>query len=193
MEVKFLDELRSKTQLKHKLLEQTAISKAIISPGVTLDQYEEYLQKIWCLHAPVEKVVHSILQPHVTDLAERKKSEKILLDLQELNSQPKNCTQTFLDAEFIPSIGFCLGILYVIEGSTLGGMHILKNLTASIGKDARIPTNFLNAYGQHTGSKWKYFLEILHKYESSATAGEVGEIIDGAVYGFNQTYKIFNA
>lgn len=192
MEVKFLEALRSKTHSVHKLLEQTLISRAIVSPEVTLDVYKAYLQKVWCLHAPVEKTVHPLLAPYIHDLAGRQKSEKILLDLHSLNTEPDTCSISFLDADFIPSISFCFGIMYVIEGSTLGGMHILRNVTTSI-KDENLPTHFFNAYGQYTGSKWKLFLEILNNYENAVNAEQAAEIIEGAIYGFNQTYKIFNA
>jgi len=193
MGTKFLEELRSKTHSIHRLIEQTEISKAIISPGVTLVQYEQYLQKVLCLHRAVEETIHPLLSTYIPDLAERQKSEKILSDLKELHFQPKNYPISFLDAEFIPSIGFCFGILYVVEGSTLGGMYILKNMIASVGKDNQIPTKFLTAYGQHTGSKWKMFLETLNEYVNSRNADEAEEVIKGATYGFNQVYKLFKA
>ena len=100
MGTKFLEELRSKTHSIHRLIEQTEISKAIISPGVTLVQYEQYLQKVLCLHRAVEETIHPLLSTYIPDLAERQKSEKILSDLKELHFQPKNYPISFLDAEF---------------------------------------------------------------------------------------------
>jgi heme oxygenase len=193
MEDQFLEELRTKTNSLHKLVEQTAVSKAIISPDLTRNQYEVYLQKAFCLHADAENKVFPVLSPYIDDIAERKKTDKITLDLKELGFPIKHQSITFIDENFISTISFCFGIMYVVEGSTLGGMHILKNIKASIGKNADVPVHFFNAYGQHTGSKWKLFLEKLNAYKRTIDSTEAAKIIDGAIYGFNRTYELFNA
>lgn len=189
----FLDELKSKTQALHKRVEQTALSKAIVSPAVTLDEYKRYLQKMWLLHAAAENILFPILSPYMKDLAERRKSGNIRSDLQALHSAVETGEPgKFLDAQFNPSPSFCFGMLYVLEGSTLGGLHIVKNVMASLGKDAAAATSFLTVYGAHTGSKWKEFLQVLNVYRQSVKEEEAAELIDGAIYAFNRTFELFN-
>ncbi|WGM37769.1 biliverdin-producing heme oxygenase [Caulobacter sp. NIBR1757] len=52
-----------------------------------------------------------------------------------------------------------LGILYVLEGSTLGGQVIRKRLLSrGAGLDG---VSFLDPYGAETGPRWKGFLAVL--------------------------------
>lgn len=189
----FLDELKSKTHFLHKRVEQTALSKAIVSPELTLDQYKRYLQKMWQLHTDAERIVFPILSSYIKDIAERKKSNKISSDLENLQSPVERDQQgKFIDAQFIPTPNFCFGLLYVVEGSTLGGMYIVKNVVASLGKEVEDATSFLTVYGPHTGSNWKEFLQILNDYRKSIPEQKEAELIDGAQYAFNRTYELFN-
>lgn len=192
----FLEELRSKTHLLHKRVEQTPFSRAILSPSLKADQYIQYLQRLLPVHADTEKEVFPVLSPYLLDIQERKKSDKIVLDLHALNAadaMKEETTFTFLDQHFIPNIPFCFGLMYVVEGSTLGGLYISRHLMTTVARDEKISTHFLNAYGQHTGNKWKRFLDALNNYAASVPTKETTDIVNGAVYGFNRTFELFNA
>lgn len=54
-----------------------------------------------------------------------------------------------------------LGLLYVLEGSTLGGQVIRKRLLAD-GGDLK-GVSFLDPYGSETGPRWKAFLAVLDR------------------------------
>lgn len=58
-----------------------------------------------------------------------------------------------------------LGMLYVLEGSTLGGRMIARALDARGISDPRL--RFLDPYGPETGTRWRGFLQVLE--------GEVGD------------------
>ena len=73
-----------------------------------------------------------------------------------------------------------LGLLYVIEGSTLGGRIILKQL-AALGIDRR-GLDFLDPYGAETGRMWRQFLAVLAREAGSAAA--VKDAVRGARNGF---------
>ena len=60
---------------------------------------------------------------------------------------------------------FALGILYVVEGSSLGGRFILKNLETIPGLDNGKGVSYFTGYGNKTGSQWKNFLNFLTTYE----------------------------
>ena len=47
------------------------------------------------------------------------------------------------------------GCLYVIEGATLGGQIIIKNLNFNLGLTAAAGASFCDGYGAQTGSRWK--------------------------------------
>ncbi len=74
-----------------------------------------------------------------------------------------------------------LGMLYVIEGSTLGGRIILRQLAARGIDDPRLA--FLDPYGADTGRHWRDFLAILER-ETSDDAANAAEAVQGAIRGF---------
>jgi heme oxygenase (biliverdin-IX-beta and delta-forming) len=58
-----------------------------------------------------------------------------------------------------------IGAFYVKEGSTLGGVYILKSLK-KIPHLEPVPEAFYNCYGEETGKMWKSFCEALNKLET---------------------------
>ncbi|WP_278009613.1 biliverdin-producing heme oxygenase [Flavobacterium gyeonganense] len=79
--------------------------------------------------------------------------------------------------------------MYVIEGSTLGGRYILKNITTIAGLDKGQGVSYFNGYGEKTGNYWKSFLIFLEEYEQSYNCGNT--IIEGAIYAFDSIHKHF--
>jgi heme oxygenase (biliverdin-IX-beta and delta-forming) len=75
-----------------------------------------------------------------------------------------------------------LGLLYVLEGSTLGGQVIRKRLLSQgAGLDG---VSFLDPYGAETGPRWKAFLSVLDR-ECPPHRPEAGEAAArGGVAGF---------
>jgi heme oxygenase len=74
-----------------------------------------------------------------------------------------------------------LGMLYVLEGSTLGGRLILRTL-AEHGVDEP-DLAFLDPYGAQTGVRWRSFLAILER-ETAGEADLADQAASGAVRGF---------
>jgi heme oxygenase (biliverdin-IX-beta and delta-forming) len=54
-----------------------------------------------------------------------------------------------------------LGMLYVLEGATLGGRLIIRTLTNRGVDDPSLA--FLDPYGAQTGSRWRSFLSVLSR------------------------------
>lgn len=75
-----------------------------------------------------------------------------------------------------------LGLLYVLEGSTLGGQVIRKRLLA----DGRPldGLSFLDPYGVETGPRWKSFLAILDRECPPDRPADTDAAVRGAVRGF---------
>ena len=83
---------------------------------------------------------------------------------------------------------FLLGIVYVTEGSTLGGRVILKNVQKKLGLEPGQGATYFAGYGDDTAKMWKEFLGRLIEYE--AQTGERDRIIAGANYAFKYIYEI---
>ena len=75
-----------------------------------------------------------------------------------------------------------LGSLYVMEGSTLGGRVIQRNVTLRLGWDGRAGCRYFAGYGAATGPMWRAFLARLDQ----VPAAQAGRIADGAVATFER-------
>jgi heme oxygenase len=47
--------------------------------------------------------------------------------------------------------------MYVLEGSTLGGVHLSKMIRDRVNLDSRKGLKFFNGYGEQTLSRWEAF------------------------------------
>lgn len=82
-----------------------------------------------------------------------------------------------------------LGAMYVIEGSTLGGNVIAKQLSKTEGFD-NVTFNFFGCYQENTGPMWKNFKEVL---DTEVTEEHYNEVLSGAkktIYVFTERQLI---
>lgn len=182
--------LKQATEALHRSVEANPISKAIMSPQLSPAVYAEYLQRSFLIHEGVETTVFPVVRPIVNDVEARIKTTSILEDLLQLGKKQKPSGAMLLDEHYRNSPAFNLGLMYVTEGSVLGGQYILKNIKKTLGEEA--PGAFLNVYGEKTGSTWKQFLEALNAFAEKASEVEKQEIIDGALYGFKQVGHVLS-
>jgi heme oxygenase len=80
-----------------------------------------------------------------------------------------------------------LGMLYVLEGSTLGGRFILRALTERGIADSDLA--FLDPYGDRTGARWRSFLAVLGR-EVGDDEPLVAKACHGAVRAFDHAERI---
>jgi heme oxygenase (biliverdin-IX-beta and delta-forming) len=185
--VDFLDKLKNHTAPAHKKLESLSVSASILSPNMKIDEYCHYLSLMYDVHNNTQEIVFPLLTAVISDLKEREKTQLIHQDLSYLNYTKKNTASVFRNENI--TVPFALGILYVIEGSTLGGRFILKNVETIPGLDQQHGVSYFTGYGNQTGSYWKTFLNLLTAYEEQNNCQN--EIIEGAVYAFECIYNHF--
>lgn len=77
----------------------------------------------------------------------------------------------------VRGVAEALGLMYVLEGSTLGGRVIRKQL-AALGQDMT-GLSFLDPYGEAVSARWRAFLAIVDVQDARAVAA-------GAVAGFRE-------
>jgi len=180
--ITFLDNIRNKTSESHKNLEAIPISKLLVNPNISLHAYSLYLSLMHDVVSDYEKNIYPLVENVILDISERKKADLILNDLKSIGEE-KQKGHTFLkhsDQKF--STPFALGMLYVLEGSTLGGRFILKNIQENLGLDEENGVSYFSGYGNKTGSYWKKFLVYFTEFETQNNTEE--EIIAGADFAF---------
>lgn len=183
----FLNDLKTQTAHSHKKLEALPISLSIVSQDMKIEEYINYLSLMHDVHQDTENIIYPMLSEIVKDLDQRKKRYLIEDDLLFLNHKKNHLSKVFQDTDI--NIPFALGVLYVIEGSTLGGRFILKNVSKFPELSGNNGTSYFNGYGDKTGSYWKAFLNILSGYERDFNCGD--EIIKGAKYAFDSIHDHF--
>ena len=185
----FMNSLRQETAPMHQKLEQSALSMALLRPDVTPADYTQYLRAMRQVVAWHENHVFPLVISVVTDLGSRHKLTMIDLDLKSLSHDGETLLPEFNPVQPPVTTAAAMGYLYVLEGSTLGGMVILKHLQ---GRDFATPenTSFFAGYGKNTGNLWRGFLEVLGNYAETSQQQE--EIIAGARRAFGDIDVYFN-
>jgi heme oxygenase len=150
--------LRERTHPLHHRLEERL---DILSQIRSLDNYRHLLQRLYGFYVPVENILVPMTAdgkiPGI-DYRERRKAPKIARDLRaiapgiRLEELPL-CT----DLPRLNTAEQTLGCLYVLEGATLGGQIISRQLRESLGIAAEDGAAFYNGYGSDTGRQWKMF------------------------------------
>lgn len=186
--VTFLENLRSQTNDSHKKLENLPVSASILSQNLSVKAYAHYLLLMRDVHAQMEHAVFPTLSGLIPDLEQRRKSGLLEADLDSIDASKKDMQVVFKSAADF-SVPFALGMMYTVEGSSLGGRFILKNINAVLGYDENNGAKYFAGYGNHSGSYWKNFLNILTGYEQQTGSGP--EIIAGAQFAFDAIHDHF--
>jgi heme oxygenase len=184
----FLHELRSQTQPLHQALELLPLSAAIVAGSLTKDQYISYLQAMYPVVRELEEDIYPRLREFIPDLPQRAKLQMLKRDLDFLNALPEHPPKPFEAAGYEFSVPSAMGIMYVIEGSTLGGRVIVKNVEKVLGFDDDNGAVYFSGYGKDTGVLWKAFLQHFQSFE--AKGGNGREIIEGANSAFRIIHNI---
>ena len=180
--------LKEATKEAHNDVESLPISSEMMNPNVTLEQYQKYLLAMFGVINEVESQIFPQVSSVFSDITQRSKSQLIASDLKEIGAFAFPTKQNIFEISG-KSLPFLIGILYVIEGSTLGGRYMLKNIESAIDIDGKIATTFLSGYGNSTGSMWKKFMHELSAFESATKSSS--EITAGAQFAFRAIHRHF--
>ncbi|WP_259699673.1 biliverdin-producing heme oxygenase [Pseudomonas frederiksbergensis] len=161
-----LSELRIATTQQHQVLEKRI-------PFFTADQalYTRLLEAYYGFYRPLENLLFQIAMS-IPDLdwLIRSKTPSLEADLYALG----------LDADTIAAIPQCrfslpikcaadvLGVLYVLEGATLGGQSLRNGLYSRLRIDEHRGGRFFAVYGTSTLVMWRGFLACLYEVRDPA-------------------------
>lgn len=156
-----LSELRAATTPQHQMLEKRI-------PFFTADLllYTRLIEAYYGFYRPLEKLLFPVaMSIPGLDWLIRSKTPSLEADLYALG----------LDAGAIDAIPLCqfslhsrsiadvLGVLYVLEGATLGGQSLRNGLYSRLGVDEHNGGRFFTVYGTSTLLMWRGFLACLYE------------------------------
>jgi heme oxygenase (biliverdin-IX-beta and delta-forming) len=158
------ERLRAATHPLHEAAERAL---ALGAGGLTLEAYRRVLAALLGYYAPLEASLIRIAQrfPQDIDLLGREKIPALRRDLRALGVSDAQASRIPL-CPFVPDVSDvprALGCLYVLEGATLGGRVIARQIREQLAIDARSGGAFFHAYGAETGSMWRSFQARLNR------------------------------
>jgi heme oxygenase len=178
-----LDQLKSRTAAAHTSLEQRL---GIARERATLGDYEAYLLAMWGFSSPLELGFRKLPAELGRELRieERCKADLLEADLAALaartgrpaSSRPKWCDQL----PSTSSVTRSLGVLYVLEGSTLGARFLLRHLAPLGIEDC---SSYLRSYGAELKVMWEGLRDVLVDHAQRHPELEP-ELIDAAQQTF---------
>ena len=153
--------LRQATELNHERLNRHSLLAGLLQPDYSLANYRTLLQALLQIYHPLELAVLSFLDAHpgVFDYRSRLKTPNLLQDLAFLQSRGPSMPAT-PSLPNVAGLGELVGILYVIEGSTLGGQLIAKSLEKHLGLSHEQGARFFHGYGEKTAAMWLGFIRF---------------------------------
>lgn len=150
------DFLKINTAPAHRKLDENRLVAGLSSGALSIPEYRGMLKGYLEFFQPWEKAMLQTFPAAVAELGEFRfcKSDWLLEDLAALEGSPlPHATELPIPLD---RAGLA-GCLYVIEGSTLGGMHLSRMGHGLPGDAGR----FFEGYGQQTLPAWHSFVDWL--------------------------------
>lgn len=174
-----MDVLKAETVAEHRAVES---AMPLMKQDVSFEEYRWFLEKMWGFLAPIEDQLWLIeaLPEAVPDISSRWKAPLLYADL-------RACGLRLRDIEKLPhckqppptqDLASALGYLYVVEGSTLGGQILMRQLGSRLGVTAESGAAYLSSYGTDVGRNWNRFRDSMRA--AVRTEDEVDQVVSAA-------------
>ena len=188
--------LRDATHAHHVRLNHHPLLKGLIKPNCPLVFYQRVLVAYYHLYQDMELRINEYLEQHEVgfDYSVRQKLSWLESDLQFFNIDPysyANWPVNSLKFPKIEQIGQLIGLLYPIEGSTLGGQFISSHLDLNHGMTCDQGAQFFNGYGKKTTERWNQFCEFADSIQDQEFQCVIAEVT--ASHTFNAFEEVLYA
>ena len=154
--------LKAATASQHKNIERLL---PFFDERLSLEVYTSTLSAFLGFYGPIELRLSSITgwQTIGIDLAHRQRAHLLQADLQALQ-MGGSIIALLPECQELPKIDNlfdALGCMYVLEGSTLGGQLIARELERRFGVTRQSGAAFFHGYGPDTGPMWMVFCSAI--------------------------------
>lgn len=166
--------LKENTRQFHDDVEAKFQSQKIFDKSYSLNDYRQILWFNYLFHLNFENKAFEAISDETAkelNLEARRKIHLLEIDLKNLDMETAEPEDFAVRSE-----AEALGILYVMEGSSLGGNVIKKQLSQNPEFGSTV-FHFFGCYGEKTGEFWKNFKETL---DNKFSENQYGEVLNGA-------------
>lgn len=167
--------LRQSTRALHDQVEAAvALDKKMGTPA----DYRRLLERMLGLHAPYEAALAEVAWGGLdVSLPARRKTHLIAADLSDFGASADEIAglPSLAPRPVLADVAEGLGVLYVLEGSTLGGKYILRDISARLGVRASHGGRFFASYGRRVGAMWRDCLAAIDTIRADSDAADRAE------------------
>jgi len=166
--------LKENTKHLHDATETRFESQKIFDKTYKLDDYKKILWLNYIFHLNFEDRAYNAIsgeKAEALQLDSRRKIDLLEKDLENLGMQKAEKTAGIS----VENEAEAFGIMYVMEGSTLGGNVIMKQLSRNP-EFQNTEFSYFGCYADKTGDYWKNFKETL---DSGFTEEQYDEVLKG--------------
>ena len=166
-----LPRLKRETQSSHASLERRV---DLMNRVRTPSDYRTLLETFYGLYQPLESEISRSadqIAPWLPDIGNRLRTPSLKADLRVLGNV---CPEALPLAPVPPfrslsdgSLSATFGCLYVLEGSTLGGQIISRQIGSHLDFTPENGCSFFACHGAETGNMWRKFSEAIEAYAVS--------------------------
>ncbi|MEI6335281.1 MAG: biliverdin-producing heme oxygenase [Methylococcaceae bacterium] len=183
--------LRDATHHHHVQLNRHLLLAELMQPNYQLSHYHTLLGTYYHLYQLLEGRINTFLNGHpdTFDYSARYKLPWLINDLAYFKIDPlalPPLSPSATDFLFMETVGQLVGVLYVAEGSTLGGQMIAQLLAKNFGFTRETGSCFFTGYGENTQIFWQRFVAF-----SDTLTGDKRQC-QAAVDAACQTFQLFN-
>lgn len=181
-----LPALRDRTAILHQRIERTI---NLPSRLTSRESYASVICQFYGFYQPLEQAVEHFSADPATpfDLNTRLKTKLLRQDLMSLGFTSVQVDdlpvcQKLPQALNVPAL---LGCFYVMEGATLGGQIVLRQLQQADFWTPQTGCSFFSSYGTQTRTKWTEFCQTLTAYAEQHPQAATA-IVESAAETFTQ-------
>lgn len=174
--------LKLQTAEHHEAIERVV---PLMDRSLDRARYARYLSAMHGVHEPIERALSGLagLSRVVPDVEERRKLPLLARDLVALAvERPPPAPPGSLPP--LDSLADALGVLYVLEGSTLGGRILSRHLASKLGVSPDSGGAYLASYGERLGPMWQRFGACVESFARESNARDAQRVVDAATSTF---------
>jgi heme oxygenase len=187
-------ELDIMTALKAGTVEQHSAIERIMpffKNDFSLEAYIRVLKAFLGFFEPVERELRSVAtrDSFGFNIDRRQRSNLLRTDLLALGVTPAEMA-LIPRCDHLPrleNVDDGLGCLYVLEGSTLGGQLIAREVQTRFGVEEKTGAGFFHGYGSQTGVKWREFCTSVRIYAAG------GKSQSAIVHSARSTFELLES
>lgn len=181
--VSLRDQLRAHTHQQHERLHEHACFLALFNQSLSLDDYRDLTMRLYGFYQPLDRAIGRAISYGAACTASYDYAERagyLAQDLADLGlsaeaiKESPRCSEAF-DIVSPASLG---GILYVIEGATLGGARIDRAARRLLARDDQAGRRFWSWCRAVGGIRWPMANRYLEDLEAEGNA--VSDLRKGA-------------